>query len=405
MDGSNPLFPKLRPIQPDPVFYQGQHYFLLRDPLRLHENTMLLPGTLLPLLFLCDGTRNKQTILQICEHHFETLIAPDALDHFLKALDELCLLENGKAAQARARLLHEYRAGPYRKPASAGLSYPDDPKELHNLLQNYLEEADGEPGGGVGLFSPHVDYPRGGRIYAQVWKRAANMIRDADLFILLGTDHYGGHNPITLTRQNYATPYGTLPTEQTVVDALVDVLGEEEAFAGELYHRTEHSLELVLNWLHHLRGARPAPVVPILVGWLLPPDGAPSTGINTRLVDDLVQAVHHATRGRNVSYIISGDLAHIGPAFHGQPLDEAGKAAIHAADQEILQLLAQGDAETFLAKLLSDYAPNNVCGTFPAYLALRLMSEVQGEVTGYAQCPADAAGASIVSVGGVVFRS
>lgn len=405
--------PKLRPLQPEPIFYQGHHYFLLRDPLRLKENLMLLPDALLPLLFLCDGTRDKETILDQIKTHFEIHLRAEVLDHFLNAFDEMCLLENERAAQTRQQIVEAYRAAPFRPPVSAGSSYPADPAQLHHLLQNYLEEADTEPapfdpaeGQPIGgLLSPHIDYPRGGPVYAQVWKRAANRIKAADLFIVLGTDHHGGHNPITLTRQNYATPYGVLPTEQTVVDALVEVLGEEKAFAGELYHRNEHSLELVLTWLHHLRGGQPVPVVPILVGWLTVPHPFNGhTPINEPLIEALVNAVQCATRGRNVCYILSGDLAHVGPAFSGKPLDEAAKAAIRTADDDLFRILSTGDSHTFITKLLTDYESNNVCGTFPTYLGLRMMGEVKGERVGYVQCPADERGTSIVSVGGVVFR-
>lgn len=84
----------------------------------------------------------------------------------------------------------------------------------------------------------------------------------------IGTDHYGD-DTFTLTRQSYATPYGKLPTVQPVVDqALVDVIGEDAAFAGELRHQGEHSLELVATWLHHIRGGQAVEVVPILVGSL-----------------------------------------------------------------------------------------------------------------------------------------
>ncbi|HNB53652.1 MAG TPA: MEMO1 family protein, partial [Anaerolineales bacterium] len=156
---------------------------------------------------------------------------------------------------------------------------------------------------------------------------------------------------------------------------------------------------------HHLRGGDPVPVVPILVGWLTTPHRTNgNTPINEPLVQSLVDAVHRATAGRNVCYIISGDLAHVGPAFSGDPLDDAAKNAIRLADADLFRILSTGDSRTFITKLLTDYEPNNVCGTFPAYLALRMMGDVKGEQVGYAQCPADEQGTSIVSVGGVVFR-
>ena len=45
-----------------------------------------------------------------------------------------------------------------------------------------------------------------------------------------------------------------------------------------------------------------------------------------------------------------------------------------------------------------------VCGLPPVYLTLRLLGDdARGEVVGYAQCPADPDGGSLVSVAGVLF--
>jgi AmmeMemoRadiSam system protein B len=103
-------------------------------------------------------------------------------------------------------------------PALAGAGYPADAQGLWNLLQEYLESSDTAEDGDidwsrpVGLLSPHIDYGRGGAVYAHAWKRAAQAVREAELVILLGTDHYG-LDLFTLTRQSYATPYGVLPTD------------------------------------------------------------------------------------------------------------------------------------------------------------------------------------------------
>ena len=142
----------------------------------------------------------------------------------------------------------------------AGQSYPADPGQLRHLFNSYLDRVNGghsDTAIGNGVISPHIDYPRGGLVYAAVWKQAAEMARAADLVVLLGTDHYSMGDRLTLTRQSYATPYGVLPTDTDIVDPLVDAVGEEEAFAGELRNRGEHSLELVATWLHHMRGGEP----------------------------------------------------------------------------------------------------------------------------------------------------
>jgi hypothetical protein len=388
-----PARPKIRRLDPVPTSHNGAPALYLRDPLRLNGHALLLPQALAPLLFLCDGTRPPEVIARILDQHFGLGIETPLLLEFLAAFDETCLLENERAAHAKARLLAEYRAAPFRPPASAGQSYPDDPAELHRLLQDYLEAAplEPDPTPGAGLLSPHIDYPRGGAVYAQVWKRAARMVQHADLFLVIGTNHYDCQ-PVTLTRQNYATPYGVLPTSQPVLDALARALGEA-AFAGELFHRTEHSLELPLVWLHHLIGERPVEIVPILIGNLLPADP---------LVRQVAGALRSAAAAKRVFTVISGDLAHVGPAFGGEPAAPARD--IRLADQTLLQHLSAGDREAFLFEILRDDNANNVCGAYPLYMGMHLMGAVTGEAAGYAHCPADGDGASIVSIGGMVFH-
>ena len=148
--------------------------------------------------------------------------------------------------------------------------------------------------------SPHIDYARGGPVYARVWKRAAEMVKAADLAVVLGTDHFGEDGQLTLTRQHYATPFGTLPTAREVVDALAEAMGVETAFAGELRHRSEHSIELAAIWLHYIREGQPCELVPILCGSFgrfiqgeADPEGDPA-------INALLGAFKEAVAGRRV---------------------------------------------------------------------------------------------------------
>lgn len=188
-----------------------------------------------------------------------------------------------------------------------------------------------------------------GHIYARVWARAAEIARAAELVVVLGTDHYGPE-PIPLTRQSYATPYGVLPTDQGAIDALAGALGED-AFAGELFHRGEHSLELVAVWLHHMRGGEPVPLVPVLTGSFAPHvrrRRAPAEGDR---IARLAQAVRAACAGRRALVVASGDLAHVGPAFGGAPLGEAEKRRLRAEDERVVARLGAGDAAGFFGAI------------------------------------------------------
>ncbi len=143
----------------------------------------------------------------------------------------------------------------------------------------------------------------------------------ADLVILLGTDHYSTGDRITLTRQSYATPYGVLPTDVGLVDALAGAIGEQAAFAGELRHRGEHSLELVATWLHHMRGGQPVAMIPILTGSFMDFVAGRSDPASDPQLAAFLALLGQAIAGRNVLVVASGDLAHVGPAFGGAAVE------------------------------------------------------------------------------------
>jgi hypothetical protein len=402
--------PKLRLIDIQPTVQRGQPALLLRDPLQLSGNYMVLPYEFGPALAMLDGTLDLPG-LSLAVMAGYGLVYPDGLlQHLVDALDDNLMLENERAAEAHDRALAAYRAAPFRPANMAGQSYPAEPAELRHLFDRYLGQVNGAhraapPAAGRGVISPHIDYHRGGPVYAAVWQQAAAMAQAADLVILLGTDHYSLGDRLTLTRQSYATPYGVLPTNTAIVDALAAAVGPDQAYRGELRHRGEHSLELVATWLHHMRRGRPAEMVPILTGSFadfIAGRGAPAD--DPQLAAFLTTLKQQAWRaGRQVLVIASGDLAHVGPAFGGPKIDAAGRARIKSADDELMQQMAAGSASGFFAAIQREQDQNNVCGVAPFYLMLRLLGDVEGQIVAYDQCPADQRNTSLVSVCGMVF--
>lgn len=403
-------YPKLRPLDITPFSQNGRPSLLLRDPLHLSENYVVLPQELAPALMLMDGERDVRGIHAALLVRFGLPVDRDLVERVVEVLDANYLLDNERFREARAEALEAYRRAPFRPPALAGQSYPADPDQLQALFDGLLARAAAQDGQGPafahgrGVFSPHIDYPRGGHVYAAVWHRAQEMALEADLVVLLGTDHYSTGERLTLTRQHYATPYGVLPTHQGIVDALAEAIGPEAAFAGELRNRGEHSLELVATWLHHMRGGKPVEMVPVLTGsfgdFILGQGDPASDPTLTAFLTTLRQQI----AGRRVLVVASGDLSHVGPAFGGRPLDAAGRQRIAAADGELLQHLGAGSADGFFAAIRRERDRNNVCGVSPFYLALRLMGgDVEGQLVAYDQCPADSHYTSLVSVCGMVF--
>jgi len=400
--------PKVRPFVPEWVLVQGQPRLALRDPEALTDDIVLVPPELVPLLALCDGTRTLPQVQALLATQYSLFLSEATVGRILAELDLALVFEGERVNQARRAAFTAYRTAPFRPPALAGLSYPADPHELSGMLQKYLAQTEPQvpsPNGAVrGIISPHIDYGRGGPVYAAVWARAAAAVREAEVAVVFGTDHSGGAASLTPTRQNYATPWGVLPTYQPAVDAVVDALGEERAFAQELHHRKEHSIELAVIWLHYIRGGQPLELVPLLCGSFHPfilGDAHPSQ--DGALLAAL-KGLREVVQGKRTLIVAAADLAHVGPAFgDDKGLDAAHKLELEKFDQDLMGAVCQGAPEEVLMRLRGERDRQKVCGLPPIYLALHLLGRAKGDVIAYAQCPADPSGESVVSIAGVVW--
>ncbi len=400
--------PKLRAVEARPMNYNGQPMILLRDPLGLSDRALFVPQHMAPLLALCDGTRDAAALQASLAVRFGIRVAMPDLEHILAQMDEVLLFDNERFAQARAAALRDYRAAPWRTPLSAGSNYPADPEELERALESYIEAAGPteEPAGAVrGLICPHIDYQRGGTVYAQVWAQVAEAARAAELVIIFGTDHNSDGPGLTFTRQQYATPWGVLPTARPVVDAVAEAIGEEAAFGQELHHRGEHSVELAAVWLHYLRRGQPCPIVPILCGSFQPFVDGQRQPAEDAVLSAALDALRVATAPHRTLVVAAADLAHMGPAFgDGFPIDFVGRTRLQAADEQLVAAICTGDAEAVFQNVAQDGDQRRICGLPPIYATLKLLGKAAGRPVGYTQCPADQQGTSVVSICGVVLE-
>jgi AmmeMemoRadiSam system protein B len=390
------------------IVQQGaQQGVLLRDPLRLSGQSIFLPLSLAPLLELCDGTRDEAGLRAALAVRAGIQLGPTTLERMLEQLDQALLLDNERFAEAYANALQDFRTATCRSPILAGESYPAEPEMLENALNTYIENVEHHevvPQGQIrGLVSPHIDFERGGAVYAQVWRKAAQAVREAEIAILFGTDHISGEAKLTFTHQRYSTPWGVLPTANTIVDLVARELGPEVVFRDELHHRSEHSIELAVNWLHHLLGDKHCELVPVLCGsfeqFLEEEAEADEDGEISATLDIL----REATTSQKTIVIAAGDLAHVGPAFGDPyPIDIVQRARIKTADEELMASICEGDEEAFFQQVKRERDRRRICGLPPIYMALRFLGETEGVVTGYAQCPADQQNRSFVSICGIL---
>jgi hypothetical protein len=186
--------------------HQGQQGILLTDPLGLSERRLFVPTALAPLLPLIDGSRDLGTLRIGFELRTGIPLSSSVIENLISELDISRFLDNALFAQAVKAATEEYRQARSRPPIMSGKSSPGDPQELAALLQEHLGAMADTPSWAAdikGIISPHIDFPRGGPVYGSVWATAAPAVKEAEVVVILGTDHNGGEGEITLTRQSY----------------------------------------------------------------------------------------------------------------------------------------------------------------------------------------------------------
>ncbi|MCA9928871.1 MAG: AmmeMemoRadiSam system protein B, partial [Anaerolineales bacterium] len=255
---------------------------------------------------------------------------------------------------------------------------------------------------------PHIDYQRGGPVYAKVWQRAKTAVLDADLILIFGTDHNGGPGTFTLTRLPYTTPYGELPTDVAIIDAIADAIGPEAAYAEELHHRQEHSVELSAVWLHHIyheAGVVPKPMIPILVGSFHHFVSNGSHPAQDETLMTAIEVLKRETAAKKVLAVASVDFAHVGPNFGDNfPMDTQRRDALRQTDDLLVQSIIRGDATGFYDQIAAVENKNRICGFSPIYLMLRYLGTTEGVQVAYDQCSADEENASLVSIAGILLE-
>jgi len=285
--------------------------------------------------------------------------------------------------------------GPIRQPSCVG-SYDPDPKKLRAQLCK-LFTAPGGPGEPRGdesrgsselraVLVPHMDYGRGNITYGWGFKELAEKT-DATVFVIVATSHYS-HHRFTLTRQHFATPLGVAPTDQAYVDRIAAVYGEG-LFDDELAHVPEHSIELEVVLLQYLLEKRRSfKIVPLLTGSLgdCVRDGRDPS--RKRDVARMVKALREAEASctEKVCYIISGDLAHIGPKF-GDEEAAAGPwlDASRRSDEAILARLNEPDPAAYFETIAGEADARRICGLPPTWLTLEAIRPKRGRVLHYQQ--------------------
>ncbi|MGL4423835.1 MAG: AmmeMemoRadiSam system protein B, partial [Gemmataceae bacterium] len=230
--------------------------FQLHDPLRITPHAVTLSGSAIRLLE--KHFQGERTLAEIVAATNVPGLTLESLQELTTTLDR-CLFLDSPYWRA-------YLASPDRYPSCLGC-YAETPAGIDAQLRELftrpggpgLPAAASTPTTTRAILAPHMDYVRGNVTYAHAFAEAARVF-PGNLFVIIGTSHYSGAR-FSLTRKNFSTPYGTVPTDTAYLDRIGAVYGRG-LYDDPLAHLPEHSIELEVVFLQHLFRDRPLRIVP-----------------------------------------------------------------------------------------------------------------------------------------------
>lgn len=378
--------PRLRWLRHCRVEHQGGAFGAFQDPLGVADPRLLVSLDLIPpLIRHCNGSNSLEVLQDRFRLESGSCIALEEVRALIAQLDRAMVLDGPTFAAFKAAYARET----VRPAAFAGRTYPSEKGALSAMLGSYFGPSAPEGRGRPvrGILSPHIDFSRGGRTYAQAYGALAGQT-DAEVFVVLGVAHQGPSHRFVLTRKDFETPLGTARTARGYVDAIAEQAGGGY-FEDELTHRTEHSIEFQVAFLQHVLGERrPFEIVPILVGSFHDLMERGIDPIQDREVHRFVEALRAAERtaGKRVAYIGGVDFGHIGREF-GDPdlLSSRVLGALRDYDTLLLKHASVGDARSWFREATAVQDRWRTCGLAATYTFLHAMGPSEGRLLGYDQ--------------------
>ncbi|MBF0620870.1 MAG: AmmeMemoRadiSam system protein B [Magnetococcales bacterium] len=197
-----------------------------------------------------------------------------------------------------------------RQPAVAGMFYPDNPDELRQMVQGFMDKAPVPDQDPVALVAPHAGYVYSGYTAACAY----NSLPEADAaaprrVFLLGPSHRVHLDGVSVGNyQAYNTPLGQVAIDQQKV---AEMLTEPDIIDNPAPHQFEHSLEVHLPFI--MASVKHFTLVPLVFGKMEPAR--------------LAQILDKYTEPNDL-IIVSSDLSHYYPYDEARQLDGKCHAAM-----------------------------------------------------------------------------
>ncbi len=410
-------YPKIRYVEAFPVETPQGQLIGLRDPTGIATDMIVLSPDVFFLLQFFDGRHSQKDLRYKYFQAFGSFIYEEQLAQIVDNLDEHFFLENNHFQQRLRQMQKEFMNQPVRKASHAGKSYPEDPKELKQQLENFFTHPQGaglpnfstkpdSPEIG-GIVVPHIDLRGGGPCYSHAYRALAEA-SEVDCFIILGTGHSGLRNLYSVLAKDFETPFGVARHDKDFIQQLKTQC-QGDYFSEVLPHKSEHTIEFQLIFLQYLfqQKQKPFTFVPILCSFsyhFLDRNTFPEA---PDLIDDFTNALQNTIEsfGRRVCLIASVDFSHVGVRYGDRTAPDLNfMTRVKEYDQELIKAIEQLDAEAFYRTAEKYEDRYRVCGFAPIYTLLRSIKAKKAKLLKYADTIVDPYNSRVTFASIVLFK-
>lgn len=265
-----------------------------------------------------------------------------------------------------------------RSPAVAGYFYPSKPDELFKMVDKFLKRKKEFHEDALGILSPHAGYIYSGYVAGSVM----GSIPEADTFIILGPNHTGMGEPVSVFPEGvFKMPGFDMKVDENLSKKIVEKW--KDAKFDTRAHLEEHSIEVQLPFLY--RKNPDAKIVSICLG-----------------IHDLFRAKQGGqiiaevikNYDKKIILVASSDMTHYEPDHVAREKDRIAIERMKNLDEE---------------NLFKDAEFHNIsmCGIIPAIVlisAVKHLGAKEGVLVDYMTSGDTGGGrASVVGYAGMVF--
>lgn len=193
-----------------------------------------------------------------------------------------------------------------RQASVAGQFYPENKKELEEMIGEFLAKAESPEirGEVFGLLLPHAGYAYSGQIAACGFRAVAG--KNFDTIIIIGDSHYERFDGVSVWPEGFwETPLGRMEVDGDLAKKIIS--SSKRFFRRDSAHLWEHSIEVQLPFLQKIFDN--LKILPIIFG---------SEDRDWKI---LAEAIIKNTAEKKVLVIASADLSHYLPYEKAKEVD------------------------------------------------------------------------------------